>query len=116
MKWIRKDWRNLKGTVHFVIFVFSTSMISILNNIKKSELKLIAQELGQTVPIEARMSEIKIHIEDTDIFKTDPEFLRGINQIDRGGSTTETDEEQSKLEPERVRLERVRLPRERVRT
>ncbi|GFT55285.1 hypothetical protein NPIL_232501 [Nephila pilipes] len=78
--------------------------MSILNNIKKSELNLIGQELGQTVPVDARMIDIKTLIEDTDIFKTDPEFVRGIMKSIQEDLKTKTDEKQSKLEFKQFRL------------
>ncbi|GFT43177.1 uncharacterized protein NPIL_87661 [Nephila pilipes] len=81
--------------------------MSVLNNIRKSVLKLISQELGQTVIVDARMIEIKTVIEDTDIFKTGPEFVRVIIKSIAEDRKTETEEEQSKSEYERVRLARL---------
>ncbi|GFT98738.1 hypothetical protein NPIL_534281 [Nephila pilipes] len=58
----------------------------------KSELKLIVQELGQTVPGDARMINIKTRIEDIDIL-----VIKSITEDQK----TKTDKEHSKLEFER---------------
>ncbi|GFU20478.1 hypothetical protein NPIL_683381 [Nephila pilipes] len=53
------------------------------------------------------MIDIKTLIEETDIFKTDPEFVRGIIKTIAEDQKTKTDEENSKSEFERVRLARL---------
>ncbi|GFQ77151.1 uncharacterized protein TNCT_186391 [Trichonephila clavata] len=52
--------------------------MSILNNLRKIDLKLIAEELGETVPDNAKNFEIKKLIENSDAFQTVQEFVRGI--------------------------------------
>ncbi|GFT99266.1 hypothetical protein NPIL_568981 [Nephila pilipes] len=63
------------------------------------------------------MIEIKTLVEDSDIFKTDPEFVRGIIKSIAEDQKFKTDEEQSKLEFERARLVRLekRLELEKLR-
>ncbi|GFS30154.1 uncharacterized protein NPIL_586771 [Nephila pilipes] len=78
--------------------------MSILNNSKKIDLKLIAEELGENVPDNAKICDIKKLIEDNGLFKTDQNFVRGVvRSIDEDRTTTEANH-QSELEIEKIKL------------
>ncbi|GFQ96237.1 uncharacterized protein TNCT_102161 [Trichonephila clavata] len=72
--------------------------MSFLNNLRKCDLKLIAEELRETVPDNAKMFEIKKLIENSDVFQTDQEFVRGIVKSIVEDRTTKAANEQTRLE------------------
>ncbi|GBM34770.1 hypothetical protein AVEN_7825-1 [Araneus ventricosus] len=78
--------------------------MSILHNLKKIDLKLLAEELGETVPDNAKIFEIKELIENSDLFKTDKEFVRGVVKSIVEDRTTKEFNNQSALEIEKIKL------------
>ncbi|KAF8785430.1 hypothetical protein HNY73_010965 [Argiope bruennichi] len=81
--------------------------MSILNNLKKCDLKIVAEELGETVSENAKILELKKLIENSDVFKTDQEFVRGVIKSIVEDRTAKAVTEQSKLEMERMKLARL---------
>ncbi|GFU13911.1 uncharacterized protein NPIL_455661 [Nephila pilipes] len=78
--------------------------MSILNNSKKIDLKLIAEELGENVPDNAKICDIRKLIEDNGLLKTDQNFVRGVvRSIVEDRTTTEANH-QSELEIEKIKL------------
>ncbi|GBO45853.1 hypothetical protein AVEN_189446-1 [Araneus ventricosus] len=78
--------------------------MSILHNLKKIDLKLLAEELGETVPDNSRICEIKELIENSDLFKTDKKFVRGVVKSIVEDRTTKEFSNQSAVEIEKIKL------------
>ncbi|GBN29179.1 hypothetical protein AVEN_45865-1 [Araneus ventricosus] len=78
--------------------------MSILHYLKKIDLKLLDEELGETVPDNSRICEIKELIENSDLFKTDKEFVRGVVKSIVEDRTTKELNNQSALEIEKIKL------------
>ncbi|GBN34706.1 hypothetical protein AVEN_197155-1 [Araneus ventricosus] len=78
--------------------------MSIIHNLKKIDLKLLVEELGETVPDNAKIIEIKEFIENSDLFKTDKEFVRGVVKSIVEDRTTKEFNNQSALEIEKIKL------------
>ncbi|GBM38094.1 Retrovirus-related Pol polyprotein from transposon 17.6 [Araneus ventricosus] len=79
--------------------------MSILQNFKKIYLKLLAKELGETVPDNAKICEIKESIKkNRDLFKTVKEFVRGVVKSIVEDRTTKESNNQSALEIEKIKL------------
>ncbi|GBM67525.1 hypothetical protein AVEN_73663-1 [Araneus ventricosus] len=78
--------------------------MSILHNLKKIDLKLLAEELGVTMPDNAKICEIKELIENSDLFKTDKEFVLGIDKSIMEDRTTKESNNQSAFEIEKIKL------------
>ncbi|GBM48087.1 hypothetical protein AVEN_34408-1 [Araneus ventricosus] len=78
--------------------------MSILHNLKKIDLKLLAEELGETVSDNAKICEIKELTENSDLFKTDKEFVRGVVKSIVEDRTTKEFNNQSALEIEKIKL------------
>ncbi|GBM07084.1 hypothetical protein AVEN_177053-1 [Araneus ventricosus] len=78
--------------------------MSMLHNLKKIDLKLLAEELGETVPDNAKIFEIKEMIGNSDLFKTDKEFVSGVVKSIMEDRTTKEFSNQSALEIEKIKL------------
>ncbi|GFR23617.1 uncharacterized protein TNCT_440241 [Trichonephila clavata] len=78
--------------------------MSILNNLRKIDLKLIAEEQGETIPDNAKIFESKKLIKNSDAFQTDQEFVRGIVKSIVEDRTTKAANEQARLELEKIKL------------
>ncbi|GFU21862.1 DUF1758 domain-containing protein [Trichonephila clavipes] len=82
--------------------------MSIVVKLKKDELKLVAEEIGLTVPREAKRVELKRLIEESDVFKEDYEFVKTVIEQLLEETKTQESEHNSQLELERLKLERVK--------
>ncbi|GBN43865.1 Transposon Tf2-9 polyprotein [Araneus ventricosus] len=82
---------------------------SILYNLKKIDLKLLAEELGETVPENSKIFEIKELIENSDLFKTNKEFVRGVVKSIVEDRTTKEFNNQSALEIEKIKLAQLEM-------
>ncbi|GFR18740.1 uncharacterized protein TNCT_365971 [Trichonephila clavata] len=82
--------------------------MSIVVKLKKEELKLVAEEIGLTVPRDAKRVDLKWLIEESDVFKEDYEFVKTV--IEQVLEEVKTQESQQKggIELERLKLERVK--------
>ncbi|GBO03990.1 hypothetical protein AVEN_124882-1 [Araneus ventricosus] len=78
--------------------------MSILNNLKKIDLKLIAEELGETVPDNSTICDIKQLIENTDLFKTVQDFVCGVVKSIVEDRTIQESNNQSALDMEKIKL------------
>ncbi|GFS66876.1 uncharacterized protein TNCV_230571 [Trichonephila clavipes] len=81
--------------------------MSIVLKLKKDELKLVAEEIGLTVPREAKRVDLKRLIEESDVFKEDYEFVKTVIEQLLEETKTQESEHNSQLELERLKLERV---------
>lgn len=78
-----------------------------LNNVRKQDLKTVAEELDLIVPAEAKVIEMKSLIENADIFKNDPDFVWGIVKEIVEDQKNRASMKQSEIELERVKLARL---------
>ncbi|GFX88857.1 integrase catalytic domain-containing protein [Trichonephila clavipes] len=82
--------------------------MSIVVKLKKDELKLVSEEIGLTVPREAKRVDLKRLIEESDVFKEDYEFVKTVIEQLLEETKTQESELNSQLELERLKLERVK--------
>ncbi|GFW53437.1 hypothetical protein TNCV_3928161 [Trichonephila clavipes] len=79
--------------------------MSIVVKLKRDELKLVAEEIGLTVPRDAKMVYLKRSIEESDVFKEVYEFVKTV--IEQVLEESETQKSKSQIELERLKLERL---------
>ncbi|GFW06509.1 uncharacterized protein TNCV_2188421 [Trichonephila clavipes] len=75
--------------------------------LKRDELKIVAEEIGLTVPRDAKMVDLKWLIEESDVFKKDYEFLKTVIEQVLEEIKTQKSKQNSQIELERFKLERV---------
>ncbi|GFV88551.1 uncharacterized protein TNCV_1243621 [Trichonephila clavipes] len=79
-----------------------------LVKLKRDELRLVAEEIGLTVPRDAKMFYLKWLIEESDVFKEDYEFVKTVIEQVVEKSKTQKSKLNSQIELERLKLERVK--------
>ncbi|GFW01571.1 uncharacterized protein TNCV_4084861 [Trichonephila clavipes] len=82
--------------------------MSLVVKLKRDELKLVAEEIGLTVPRDAKMFYLKRLIEESDVFKEDYEFVKTVIEQVVEESKTQNSKLNSQIELERLKLERVK--------
>ncbi|GFX45182.1 uncharacterized protein TNCV_3432301 [Trichonephila clavipes] len=83
--------------------------MSLVVKLKRDELKLAAEEIGLTVPRDAKMFYLKRLIEESDVFKEDYEFVKTVIEQVVEKSKTQKSKLNSQIELERLKLERVKV-------
>ncbi|GFU71220.1 uncharacterized protein TNCV_2673841 [Trichonephila clavipes] len=74
--------------------------------LKRDELKLVAEEIGLTVPRDAKMCYLKRLIEESDVFKEEYEFMKTV--IEQVVEESKTQKSKLNSQIERLKLERVK--------
>ncbi|GFT52670.1 uncharacterized protein TNCV_3765531 [Trichonephila clavipes] len=82
--------------------------MSLVVKLKRDELRLVAEEIGLTVPRDAKMFYLKRLIEESDVFKEDYEFVKTVIEQVVEKSKTQKSKLNSQIELERLKLERVK--------
>ncbi|GFQ87131.1 hypothetical protein TNCT_621961 [Trichonephila clavata] len=77
--------------------------MSIVAKLKKNELKLVAEEIGLTVPGDAKRVDLKRLIEESEMFKEDYELVKTV--IEQVLEEVKTQESQQSSQIERLKLE-----------
>ncbi|GFX88645.1 hypothetical protein TNCV_2660561 [Trichonephila clavipes] len=83
--------------------------MSLVVKLKRDELRLVAEEIGLTVPRDAKMFYLKRLIEESDVFKEDYEFVKTVIDQVVEKSKTQKSKLNSQIELERLKLERVKV-------
>ncbi|GFQ81327.1 integrase catalytic domain-containing protein [Trichonephila clavata] len=76
--------------------------------VKKDELKLVAEEIGLTVPRDAKRVDLKWLIEESDVFKENYEFVKTVIEQVLEEVKTQESQQNRQIELERLKLERVK--------
>ncbi|GFR19565.1 uncharacterized protein TNCT_149271 [Trichonephila clavata] len=79
--------------------------MSIVSKLKKNELKLVAENIGLTVPRDAKMIDLKRLIEESDVFKEDYEFVKSVIEQVLEEVKTQKSQLNGEIELERLKLE-----------
>ncbi|GFR12274.1 integrase catalytic domain-containing protein [Trichonephila clavata] len=82
--------------------------MSIVAKLKKNELKLVVDEIGLTVPGDAKMVDLKRLIEESDVFKEDYEFVKTVIEQVLEEVKTQESQQNGEIELESLKLERVK--------
>ncbi|GFQ83441.1 hypothetical protein TNCT_699601 [Trichonephila clavata] len=75
---------------------------------EKNELKLVAEKIGLTVPVDAKMIDLNRLIEESDVFKEDYEFVKSVIEQVLEEVKTKKSQLNGEIELERLKLERVK--------
>ncbi|GFV20522.1 hypothetical protein TNCV_4142831 [Trichonephila clavipes] len=76
--------------------------------LKKDELGLIAEEIGLTVPKDAKRVDLKWLIDDSDVYKEDYEFVKTVIEQVLEETKTPESKHSGQLKLECLKLERVK--------
>ncbi|GFR15067.1 uncharacterized protein TNCT_626461 [Trichonephila clavata] len=79
--------------------------MSIVAKLKKNELKLVAEEIGLTVPGDVKRIDLKRLIEESEMFKEDYEFVKTVIEQVLEEVKTQESQQNGQIELERLKLE-----------
>ncbi|GFQ86470.1 integrase catalytic domain-containing protein [Trichonephila clavata] len=82
--------------------------MSIIAKLKKNELKLVAAEIGLTVPRDAKRVDLKRLIEESEMFKEDYELVKTVIEQVLKEVKTQESQQSGQIELERLKLKRVK--------